>query len=200
MDIKEFSRQLHEKTREIEQLMRRKMPTIVGAMAKSHFRENFRKGGFVNNGLQKWAPSKRIGMDTGAASKYGTLLSSRMHLYNNVAYVPGDGRVRIHIPVPYASAHQFGETITVPVTPKMRGYAWRQYYKLSKADKAGGKGQKKGNMAVSAEAGKWKGLALTKKTQLRIKMPRRPMIGESTELTEKYNARLESELTKILNQ
>ncbi len=198
MDIKGFSRQWHQKSREIEHLMRRKMPVIVGAMAKSHYRENFRKGGFVNNGLKKWTPAKRIGAGTGAKSKRGTLLSDRMHLYNNVTYTPGDRRVRVHIPVPYASAHQFGETITVPVTPKMRGYAWRQYYKLGGSAKKAENGPTEGNTDISKEADKWKGLALTKKNKLKIKMPARPMIGKSAELSEKYTDRLDAELHKTL--
>lgn len=190
MTLAEFSKLLRSKEREVQVLMRQKMPVIVGAMGKSHFRENFRKGGFVNNGLHKWQPSKRIGVGTGAKSKYGTLLSSRMHLYNNVSYAPGDGRVRIHIPVPYAAIHQFGGTVKVPVTSKMRGYAWHRYYQLG----GGNKGSE-----VPEEAQRWKRLALTRKTQLNITMPARPMIGQSAELNEKYTKRLDDELMKILN-
>lgn len=199
MNVREFSRNLNAKKKEVEDLMRRKMPVMVGAMAKSHFQDNFRQGGFVNNGLKKWDPAKRIGTGKSAKSRYGTLLSSRRHLFSNVTYSPGDGRVRVYNPVPYASAHQFGETVTVPVTPKMRRFAWAKYYEAGKGGKSAVKGAAGGNTDISNEAGKWKGLALTKKTTLSMKMPARPMIGESAELTEKYNDKLENELLKILN-
>ena len=32
-------------------MMRRKMPVMVGRMAKDHIQDNFRQGGFVNGGL-----------------------------------------------------------------------------------------------------------------------------------------------------
>ena len=35
----------------LDSMMRRKMPVMVGRMAKDHFQDNFRQGGFVNGGL-----------------------------------------------------------------------------------------------------------------------------------------------------
>lgn len=40
--------------------MRRKMPVMVGRMAKDHFQDNFRQGGFVNGGLHPWPKAKRL--------------------------------------------------------------------------------------------------------------------------------------------
>ena len=48
MDIKEFSKLIRAKQKEIDTLMRRKMPIRVGNMAKRHFQDNFRKSGFVD--------------------------------------------------------------------------------------------------------------------------------------------------------
>ena len=38
--------ELKKKSNEVETLMKRKLPVVVGRMAKGHYQENFRKGGF----------------------------------------------------------------------------------------------------------------------------------------------------------
>lgn len=58
MEIQEFTRILAAKQRELDTLMRRKLPVQVGNMAKTHYQENFRQGGFVNDGLHKWPDAK----------------------------------------------------------------------------------------------------------------------------------------------
>ena len=65
MNIKDFSASLKAKQKELDTLMRRELPIKVGRMAKDHYQDNFRKGGFVNGGLQRRrnertpAPSRR---------------------------------------------------------------------------------------------------------------------------------------------
>jgi hypothetical protein len=54
MNIKDFSASLKAKQKELDTLMRRELPIKVGRMAKDHYQDNFRKGGFVNGGLQHW--------------------------------------------------------------------------------------------------------------------------------------------------
>ncbi|MEK6497213.1 hypothetical protein AABQ75_08980, partial [Campylobacter jejuni] len=54
MDIKEYSKLLNAKRKEMDDLMRRRMPVIAGRMAKDHFQDNFRQEGFVNGGLHPW--------------------------------------------------------------------------------------------------------------------------------------------------
>ena len=66
------------------------------------------------------------------------------------------------------------------------------------------KGKKKGSAAnnepqENQEALKWKRLALTKKKKLRIKIPQRQFIGESRELSEKIDRKMENEIRNILN-
>lgn len=90
MDLKDFDNLIKSKRKRLETLMRRKLPVTVGRMAKDHFQENFRQGGFVNGGLHPWPKSKRLSSGgTDAASNYGTLLSGRKHLSN---------RSDIHLP------------------------------------------------------------------------------------------------------
>ncbi len=194
----EFIRELQKHIKKLEDFQGRRWPVIVGRMGKDHFQNNFRLGGFVNNGLQKWEPAKRLTSGRkGAGAKYKTLTSSRNHLFSGIQYTPGHARVTISNPVPYAPAHQFGETIEVPVTAKMRRFAWAQYYKAGGGKESAENDGKQADKA-NDEATMWKRLALTKKTSLSIKMPERPMIGDSAELTEKINEKTETELYKII--
>ncbi len=199
MDLKDLRSLLQTKNKEIEDLTRRKMPVIVGQMAKSHFQENFRKGGFVNNGLNQWKPSKRLSHPgQSAASNYKTLSSGRNHLLSSIKYIPGDARVTVRNDVEYASIHNEGGIInSAPtVTPKMKKFAWAQYYNalgLKKGDKA--------PKTIPEDAERWRRLALTKKPKLKIKivMPKRQFIGESKELDDKIAAKWDQEIEKILN-
>ena len=43
MDIKEYSKLIKAKRKELDDLMKRKMPVIAGRMAKDHFQDNFRR-------------------------------------------------------------------------------------------------------------------------------------------------------------
>lgn len=187
----------------VEQLISRRLPIYAGKTATQHFKDNFTKGGFVNGGLQPWPPSKRLSSGgQGADSKYGTLLSSRKHLYSSINYTPSTAKVTIFNDVVYAQIHNEGGTIGI--TPKMRGYAWHRYYELTGKGKSGSnspKTRKEGKNAEpvveSAEAKMWKGLALTKKQFVTI--PKRQFMGQSAELDDKIAAYIEREVLKILN-
>lgn len=63
--------------------------------------------------------------------------------------------------IPYARIHEFGGTITVPITPKMRRYFWYAYYQT--------------------RDDKYRFMALTKKTSFTIAMPARPYFSPSIE-------------------
>ena len=200
MTLKDLKRYLQLKGDKIEQLIRIQMPVIAGQTAVSHFKSNFRQGGFINDGLQSWPKAKREGKDKSAGSNYKTLLSGRNHLYGSISYIPGDSSVLIKNDVPYASIHNEGGTIQShpTVTPKMRKFAWAKYYEALKVPK-GSKVTK--NATIPEDARRWRNLALTKKTKLNIKavMPKRQFIGESQELTEKLQAKLEQKLEQIIN-
>jgi len=201
MDIKQFAQTIKAKEKEINDLMRRKMPVLAGRIAKDHFQDNFRKSGFVNNGVTPWKPAKRLSSGSKSAdANYGTLLSSRNHLFSSIQYIPGDASVKVSTSVPYASAHNFGETVNPRVTPKMRAFAWAKYFEETGIKKGMSKEEKKGLEATASPKAKmYKGLALTKKQTLSIKMPERKFIGESAELQQAINEKLETELKTILN-
>jgi len=203
MDIKEFAQLIKRKGSELSSFMQDRMPIIAGRMAKDHFQDNFRKGGFVDKGLKKWPAAKRLGSGSKSASaNYGTLLSGRNHLFSSVSYTPGKARVRVYNETPYASTHNFGETVEPTVTPRMRRFAWAKYYEAGGGKKTGGNGKRKGKKAASGEndeARFWKNFALTKKKKLSIKMPERKFLGESQTLNSKIIEKQDNEIRKILD-
>lgn len=202
MNIKDFSASLKAKQKELDTLMRRKLPVKVGRMAKDHYQDNFRKGGFVNGGLQRWPQTKRQSSGSNsAAAGYGPLLSRRNHLFSSVKYTPGDYRVRVANDVEYAQLHNWGGETHLTVTPRMRKFAWAMYYKAAGIRKKAAKGKRKGKTRqreLPPEAGMWKGLALTRKKKLKVKIPQRQFIGESTELNKQIRQTVETEIRNIL--
>ena len=202
MTIKELEKQLQAKQQEVDRLMRREMPIAAGNIAIRHYKDNFRQSGFVNNGLQPWAITKR--QQSGgksAMSNKGPLLQSG-RLMRGVRNAVSDYRVKVLNDVPYAATHNWGGTVQPTVTPKMRGYAWFMYYKLTgrqPSTKGAAKSSKKGHkFRETAEARMWKSLALTKKRKLRIHIPQRQFIGQSRELDATLQRELEKRLEKIL--
>ena len=197
MDISDFVDLLQSRQSELADLMRRRMPAIIGRMAMDHFQDNFRLGGFVNGGLHKWAEAKRLSMGgTSAAYRRGTLLSGSDHLFTSINYFPADYRVRIENNVHYAPVHNWGADI--PVTERMRKYAWYRFLKEAGNDKNRVSRKKKSAARmIDPEAKFWRGMALTKKKS--IKIPQRQFLGESQELNDAITSRLESEISKILN-
>lgn len=195
MNIKDFSASLKAKQKELDTLMRRKLPVKVGRMAKDHYQDNFRKGGFVNGGLQRWPQTKRQNSGSkSAAAGYGPLLSRRNHLFSSVKYTPGDYRVRVANDVEYAPLHNWGGETHPTVTPRMRKFAWAMYYKAVGKRKKGKTRQRE----LPPEAGMWKGLALTRKKKLKVKISQRQFIGESTELNKQIRQTVEAEIRNIL--
>ncbi|MBR8705878.1 phage virion morphogenesis protein [Bacteroides pyogenes] len=197
MTIKEFHQYAKQKEKELERLYNDILPVKVGAIAKRHFQDNFRKGGFVDGGLTPWPVTRR--QQSGgksAASRYGPLLSSRTHLMRSVRDVPGRARTTIVSDLPYSRIHNEGGTIeTHPnVTPRMRRFAWAKFFE------AGGGGKKE--TEVPAEALKWKKLALTRKAKLdiRVYIPQRKFIGASRELEERISEKIINETRKVLGK
>lgn len=124
MDIRQFSQRVAAKQRQIAQLLQRRLPVVVGRLAKNHYQDNFRQGGFVNGGLHPWPKAKRLSSGrTDAAGNYGTLLSGDKHLFNAIKYIPSDYRVKVSNELVYAPIHNWGGTVSVTVTERMRRFA-----------------------------------------------------------------------------
>ena len=208
MDIKDFARQMKARQRELDKLLRRTLPVKAGRMAKDHFQEGFRRGGFINGGLQPWPVTRRqLSGSKAASANYGPLLSRRNHLFSSIYYTPSDYRVRVGTGVPYAALHNEGGTTHPTVTPKMRRFAWAMAYKAAGIRRSG-KGRKQGKgrgkspsarMEANPEALMWKRLALTRKKKLAVRIPQRRFLGESRELNGKIEKLIEKEIRNILN-
>jgi phage gpG-like protein len=192
MDFKQFTKEIEKHEKEIDTLARRRFPAKVAAKAERHYRGNFSRGGFLNNGHHPWKTTKRqMSGGEDAASKYGPLLSGREHLRSSVIGESMPYRARVYNRVPYAAIHNFGGTFTIhpAVTPKMRRFGWAKYRE------AGGKDNPEAS-------GRWKALALTKKARLdiNITIPQRQFIGRSAELEAGIWDDLDKELENILNK
>lgn len=188
MDITVFRQLLARHRAELTRYYVRNLPVKAGRRAQSLVRDNFRLGGFMDGSLTKWAVTRRQTYGIGADSKRGPLLSSRKVLYHGTNYTPGNGRVTIYNNVTYAAIHNEGGTLRPRVTPKMRKYAWARYYESG--------GGKKGK--PSKDADMWKGLALTKKQILNIRIPQRRFLGPSRRLDETLQKMIENDLNNIL--
>lgn len=185
MNIKVFADELQRKQKEIETYARSTFPRKTGKVAIDHFRDNFLKGGYMNNGLHKWKDPDRLRKKGKTAPKYKTLLSGRNNLYDSIRSEVEEGKVTIKTDVEYAAIHNYGGEITHPITRKQRVKAMETHIR-----KTGAKHREKNSM--------WKGLALTPKTSYVIKMPQRQFIGPSKELETALHDMAVRDLERIL--
>jgi phage gpG-like protein len=180
MDINQFLIQIGRTQKQIERLMNRTLPIKAGAEAKTHFQQNFIKGGFVNNGLKPWKKSlrEREGKKS-ALSKYKTLLSSRTHLFRSIAYIPGNGMVKIINPVEYAAAHNEGATFVVKAREQVLHFNSKGRFNRD---------NKRAKYAQKVNIGSHQ-----------VTIPKRQFIGESHELNNKITNIIDTELRKLIN-
>lgn len=160
MDTHQFERLIAQKAKQIEQYATTKFPTEAGNTALRFIDGNFKAQGWQGQSFQKWKPNKRK----------GRILVNKGHLRNASYYISGIAMVTIKNTQPYANIHNEGGNIKIPVTDKMRKFAWAMYYK-----NGGGKAKGKSARAMlrNQNADNWKGLALTKKTYLNINIDQR---------------------------
>lgn len=58
MTPKQFEQLIKTNAKQLAKAFERTIPVKVGVAAEQHFKDNFRKGGFVNGGLKAWKPAK----------------------------------------------------------------------------------------------------------------------------------------------
>lgn len=195
MDAKNIEKLVRKAKDDIIKEVNDRLPRKVGIIAVNHFKQNFRDGGWQDNGLHPWKRTRR--QDSGSHdAKYGPLTSGHNHLMHSIQSTTGPGTVTVENPVPYAAIHNEGGDITThpTITDRMRKYAWHMVYSL-----AGVNGKGKLPKELPAEASKWKGLALTKKKKATVHatIPRRQFIGDSAELRIKVNKIINDSIQKI---
>lgn len=195
MDAKNLEKLVEKAKDDIMKEVNDRLPRKVGVIAVNHFKQNFRDGGWLDDGLHPWKKTLRQ-KQGGPDAKYGPLTSRRNHLMSSIQSKPGLGEVTIENPVPYAAIHNDGGDITThpTVSPKMRRFAWHMAYSL-----AGINGKESLPKELPEEARLWKCLALTRKTKITVKahIPQRQFMGDSRELQVKVNKTINESLEKI---
>ena len=198
MDARDIEKLVAKAKDDIIKEVHDRLPRKVGVVAVNHFKQNFRDGGWLDNGLHPWKRTRRQ-EGNGKDAKYSPLTSRRNHMMRSIQASTSPGQVTIEDPVPYAAIHNDGGDITThpTVTQRMRKYAWHMVYSL-----AGIKGKGKLPKELPKEAEKWKGLALTRKSSITVHahIPQRQFMGDSAELREKINKRIRESLDYIKSQ
>lgn len=108
MTPEEFEKEVNRHATQIAEAANLTIPVKVGVAAEKFVKNNFRQGGFVNNGLQPWSPSKRIGKVKGARGQYKTLMSGRNHLYSSTGHRIEPATAIVYNDCEYADVHNSG--------------------------------------------------------------------------------------------
>jgi phage gpG-like protein len=171
-DIKQLAADIARHQKELSRYMKRDAPRIAGKLGVDHFRESFDNEGFTNNGLHKWPARKH---DTGRK----ILTGETKELQDSIDYDINLAKVGFGFDVAYGSIHNQGGITHPSVTKKSRKWAWYMFKKTGDP--------------------KYKGLAMTRKTRLEVRIQQRQSIGHSKELIDKVDTRIERDITNILN-
>lgn len=139
--------------------------------ALNFFKDSFHKQGWTDASFVPWEKRKDDQRPGGAVlTQTGNLRDSLQVLRRSAT------KIEFGTHSPYAKAHNEGETIIVPITERSRRFFWLMY-RLT-------------------EQPKWKWMALTKKTQLTVKMPKRQFIGESQALNQTMDTWVVNQILK----
>lgn len=147
------------------------LPQKLGNVAVRYFRRSFDKEGFTDRTLDPWERRKYTarGGPKKTLQVSGALKRSIRRLKTTF------GEIKIGTRgLAYAEIHNTGGTLRPQVTKRMRGFAWNKY-------------KRTGNPV-------FKGIALTKKTNLTIEIPKRQYIGDSVVLEKLLKQRIEKEI------
>lgn len=133
------------------------------------FDRNFERKAFFT---EKWASPK-------INNSRGSVMMRSGNLRRSIKYNVREGMILFSSSLPYASIHNEGGEITV--TAQMKKYFWAMYYKaagaISYSVKTKGVAKGARNEKLTAEASKWKALALMKIGH-KIKVEKRQMVGD----------------------
>ncbi|MEO6176956.1 MAG: phage virion morphogenesis protein [Flavobacterium circumlabens] len=130
---------------------------------------NFERQGFLDKSVQPWQ-ERQNNSDPGRA-----ILTNSGALRDSVKIsTSSEKRVIASSNSKYAKIHNEGGTMNIPITPKMRKYFWYMYKETGE--------------------GKYKGMALTKKTHFVVKMPKRQFMGPS----EAFNNLIDAKFKKMI--
>jgi phage gpG-like protein len=134
---------------------------------------NFEKQGFTDSAFQAWKPKKE--------SNTYNLLRVTNYLYKSV-HVSESSKERIvwTADATYASIHNEGGVLSIPITERSRKYFWYMFKATGKA--------------------KWKWMALTKKERMTIKIDKRQFMGDSVTFRNEWDAHVRQEILQRFKQ
>ncbi len=192
-NFKDIGKDFEGKAKKLDRAMRNDIPRVIGEEHKNGFRRSFRQQKFYDYGGRSWPNPDRTDNSTpfppptrshltrdtliGKAGAGGSGLQDSFKVRIDPKYI------RILNTKPYAGIHNEGGSVTVTVTEKMRKFAWAMYYKAKKRG------------ARNYES--WKGLALTNKRQITVKIPQRKFMGHSRRLDDDVDSEIDKELDQI---
>lgn len=143
--------------RKLAEEVMKNLPKNASEKARAFFIGSFIKQGFTDTSFIPWV--KRKDDFTHKLLQQSLALKNSINItqadFKNIEITAGEG-------INYGAIHNEGGTITIKVTPKMKKFFWAMYKKT--------------------EVEKWKFLALTKKENFIIKIPKRQFIGTSDTL------------------
>lgn len=149
------------------------LPVQLGAQAENFFRDNFRVQGWQgDNGIEPWAKRK-----SDASTRWILVGKGTAHLMKGLRKFVSGNNIGVKVTgvaTAYADIHNFGGTVQIPVSTKMRKWAWAMFYHTGRD--------------------MYKGIALTKKSSISIHMPKRQFIGNSKMLDAKLYELIEKKL------
>lgn len=169
--------------------LEKKITNDLAVELADEFDRNFERKAFFT---EKW-PTTKIN------NARGSVMNRSGNLRRSIKYSVRDGMILFSSSLPYASIHNEGGEITV--TAQMKKYFWAMYYKATggittKAD--GGESKSKKNVKLTAEASKWKSLALMKVGQ-KIKVDKRQMVGDHPQVAKIVKGVIDDNM-EIFNQ
>jgi phage gpG-like protein len=133
------------------------LPRYASVTALNFFQDSFVKQGWDDGTFTAWS-ARKGGTDSGRA-----VLTDTSYLQNELRIAQAAKRVvRIVNDAPYASIHNNGGTVTIPITDKMRKYFWAKFKETGE--------------------NRYKAMALTKKRAFTFVMPQRQFMGNSRTL------------------
>ena len=113
-DIKQLPADMARHQKALAKYIRHDAPRIIGKMGVDHFKENFDKEGFVNNGLRPWPKRKT---ETGRK----TLTGETKELQDSVDYKADIGKTSWGTDVVYGSIHnRGGKTKAHTISPRRK--------------------------------------------------------------------------------
>lgn len=173
--------------------LEKKITNDLAVELADEFDRNFERKAFFT---EKWASPK-------INNARGSVMNRSGNLRRSIKYNVRDGIILFSSSLPYASIHNEGGEITV--TAQMKKYFWAMFFKadgaiMMKRDKEKNVVTKdtKKNQKLTAEAAKWKGLALMKIGQ-KIKVEKRQMVGDHPQVAKIVKGVIDDNM-EIFNQ